>query len=146
MTMTAGTSGLGSGTVRFRISDNWDAPRNGVVMVRWPTPTAGQNLQVAQAGCYYAVTRDTFTFGATGANDAFEVVTMSEPNTCGGPQQNGCVWTAISDAAWITVTSSMPRSGDDRVSFSVAPNPGTVARTGTIAVRGKIVRVSQAGG
>ena len=56
ITMTAGASGTGPGTVRFRLSDNWDAPRNAVVMVRWPTPTAGQNLRIAQAGCYYSVT------------------------------------------------------------------------------------------
>jgi hypothetical protein len=145
ITMTAGTSGSGPGTVRFRVSDNWDVPRNAAVMVRWPTPTAGQNVRIAQAGCYYSVTRDTFTVGATGANDAFEVVTMSEPNTCGGVQQNACVWTAVSDATWITVTSGMPRSGDDRVAFSVAANPETAPRSGAIRVRDKVVRISQAG-
>ena len=143
--MTAGASGSGPGTVRFRLSDNWDAPRNAVVMVRWPTPTAGQNLQIAQAGCHYAVSHDTFSMLAAGGNESFDVLQQSEPYTCGGPQQNACVWTAISDAAWITVTSGMPRSGDDRVSFSVAPNPGTAPRSGTIRVRDKVVRISQAG-
>ena len=143
--MTAGPSGSGPGTVRFRISDNWDPPRNAVVMVRWPTPTAGQNVRVAQAGCYYAVSQATFSMAAAGGSGSFDVLQQSEPYTCGGPLQNACVWTAVSDAAWITVTSSMPRSGDDRVSFSVAPNPAAAPRTGTVRVRDKIVRISQAG-
>ena len=59
--------------------------------------------------------------------------------------QNACVWTAVSDDRWITVLSDMPRSGDDRVSFSVAPNQAAAPRTGTIRVRDKTVRISQAG-
>ena len=51
MSVTSGQSGSGTGSVQLRVSDDWDAPRDGVVMVRWPTPTAGQNLRVSQAGC-----------------------------------------------------------------------------------------------
>jgi hypothetical protein len=54
MNVTGGQSGSGSGVISFTVTDNWDAPRHGVVMVRWPTITAGQNLQVTQAGCYNA--------------------------------------------------------------------------------------------
>lgn len=113
-------------------------------MVRWPTPTAGQNLRVSQAGCYYAVTRDTFTFAAGGGSGTFDVVQQSEPYTCGGPMQNACVWTAISDSAWLS-TSTTPRSGDDRVAFTVAPNGTAATRSGTITVRDKVVRITQGG-
>lgn len=145
ITITAGGSGSGSGTVRFRVADNWDAPRSENVMVRWPTPTAGQNVRVAQAGCYYAVTRDAFAFTASGGTANFDVVQQSEPYTCGGPLQNACVWSATSDSAWITITSSMPRSGDDRVTFTVAPNGTATTRSGTITVRDKVVRITQGG-
>ncbi len=91
-------------------------------MIRWPTPTAGQNLQVSQAGCHYGVSRDSLTFTAAGGTSTFDVVQQSEPYTCGGPLQNACVWTAVADSAWITVTGSMPRVGDDRVTVVVAPN------------------------
>ena len=66
VTVTSGASGSGPGTIRFRVSDNWDPPRDGVVMVRWPTPTAGQNLRVSQAGCFYSVSPSAITIGAAG--------------------------------------------------------------------------------
>jgi len=143
LTVTSGSTGAGSGSVRFRVTDNWAPPRTGLVMVRWPTPTAGQNLRVAQAGCYYAVSRDTFSIGASGGSANFDVIQQSEPYTCGGPLQNACMWSAVSDSSWITVTSSMPRFGDDRVSFTVAPNATGAARSGTITVRDKVVRITQ---
>ena len=143
ITVTAGSSGSGSATVRFRVGDNWDAPRTGIVQIRWPTPTAGQNLRIFQAGCYYAVTRDAFSFAAAGGSGTFDVVQQSEPYTCGGPTQNGCVWSATSDSSWITITSSMPRFGDDRVGFAVAPNATGASRSGNVTVRGKVVRITQ---
>ena len=54
-------------------------------------------------------------------------------------------WTAESDASWITVTSSASSAGSARVSFDVAPNPSTEARTGTLTLAGKTVAVTQAG-
>ena len=59
ISMTAGQSASGPGTARFKITSNYDAPRQGVVMLRWPTPTAGQNVAVSQAGCTYAVSTAT---------------------------------------------------------------------------------------
>lgn len=144
ITIATGQSGSGTGTVRFRISDNYDAPRSGIVMVRWPTPTEGQNVRIAQAGCYYGVSRNSFSLTGSGGTGTFDVVQQSEPYTCGGATQDACVWTAQSDAAWIAVTSSMPRRGDNPVSFSVAPNDGTAERSGTITVRDKAVRITQA--
>lgn len=142
--IVGGQSGSGSGTIAFRVADNWLAPRSGQILVRWPTVTAGQNIRIAQAGCSYAVTPASVAVSASGGSGAFDVYQQSDPYTCGGPLQNGCVWSAVSAVPWITVTSSMPRAGDDRVSFSVAPNTGP-ARTGTITVRNQIVRVNQGG-
>jgi hypothetical protein len=70
---------------------------------------------------------------------------QSQPVTCGGPTQDRCVWTATSDLPWITITTGMPRAGDNPVSFTVAANDGTVAREGRITVRDKIVEITQAG-
>ena len=140
-----GQSGSGPGSITFSVTDNWDAPRSGVVQVRWPTPTAGQNLHVSQAGCRYAVSTTSLSFAAAGGTGTFDVIQQSDPTNCGGPLQNGCMWTAQADASWITVTSGMPRYGDDRVSFTVAPNTGAASRSGTITVRDKTVRITQAG-
>jgi hypothetical protein len=144
ISVVGGQSGVGSGTVRFRVSDNWDAPRQSVVMVRWPTATAGQNLQVRQAGCRYAVSVAAIAVPAAGGSQRFDVVQSSDPISCGGPLQNACVWSAVSSVAWITITSAMPRVGDNPVSFTVAANTGG-ARSGTIRVRDRVVTVTQAG-
>lgn len=141
----SGGSGTGPGAITITYSDNYDAPREGVVMVRWPTPTAGQNVRVTQAGCRYAVTRDTFNIVAAGGAGTFDVIQQSDPNTCGGATQDRCVWTAVSDAPWVTITSSMPRSGDNPVAFTVAPNDSAAVRVGKITVRDKTVVISQAG-
>jgi len=141
----SGTSGSGSATISISYTDNYDAPREGIVMVRWPTPTAGQNLRVAQAGCRYAVSQSAFSFSAAAGTGTFTVIQQSDPTECGGATQDRCIWTAQSRVDWITVTSSMPRSGDNPVAFSVAANDNTAPRTGTIAVRDKVVTITQAG-
>lgn len=141
----SGGAGTGPGVITISYPDNYDAPREGVVMVRWPTPTAGQNIHVAQAGCRYAVGQDAFSVAATGGPGTFNVIQQSDPNTCGGATQDRCVWTATADVPWITVTGSMPRSGDNPVAFIVAANDGTTARVGRINVRDKVVVITQAG-
>jgi hypothetical protein len=145
ITITRGQSGSGTGIVGFRITDNWDAPREGIVMVRWPTPTAGQNVRVRQAGCAYAVTRPSINVGAAGGTETFDVLQVSDPITCGGPTQNACLWTAVAEVPWITITTSQPQVGDNRVTFTVAPNAAAASRSGTIRVRDKSVLVVQAG-
>jgi hypothetical protein len=114
-------------------------------MVRWPTPTAGQNVRVLQAGCLYAVSTAAVSVGAAGGPDRFEVLQHSVPNSCGGPLQNACQWSAHSDVSWITITTTMPQAGDNPVSFTVAANDSTSARSGTITVRDKVVRITQSG-
>jgi hypothetical protein len=145
ITMLTGTSGLGSALIRFAVSANFDAPRASIVRVRWPAPSAGQNLHVAQAGCRYAVSANTFTVPFGGGSLGFEVYQQSDPYTCGGPLQNGCVWSAVSNAEWVVVTSGMPRAGDDHVAFTVAANPGSSPRRATITVRDQVVEIAQSG-
>jgi hypothetical protein len=145
LSVTAGQSGTGPGTISFRVTDNWDASRRANVMVRWPTPTAGQNLRIAQAGCRYAVSSSVISISAGGGQARFDVIQQSDPLECGGPLQNGCLWRADANVPWITVTTSMPQAGDNPVAFTVAANDGTAARTGTITVRDKVVTVTQSG-
>jgi hypothetical protein len=145
ITMTGGTSGSGTGIVRFVVGDNWERPRQGIVQVRWPTVTAGQNLHVAQAGCLYAVSTHAVSIASAGGTGRFDVFQQSEPNTCGGPLQDACRWTAQAEVPWITITTTMPQRGDNPVSFTVSPNPGPAVRVGSIIVRDQVVTVTQAG-
>lgn len=145
ITLPSGASGTGPGAITIAFSENYDAPRDGIVMVRWPTPTAGQNIRLAQAGCLYAVSRSSFSFTAAATSSTFDVIQQSQPNACGGATQDRCIWSAASDVSWITVTSTMPRAGDNPVNFTVAANDSSVPRVGRITVRNKTVTITQAG-
>lgn len=145
LTIVSGASGSGSGQVTFSFSTNFDAPRTGNVRVRWPTPTAGQNVRVNQGGCFYGVSPSSFSFSASAGGGTFAVVQSSEPITCGGPTQDRCLWSAVSEAPWIRVTSSMPVTGDGPVNFIVDANGTGSSRTGTIRVRDKVVQITQGG-
>lgn len=139
-------AGNGAATIRFTLSDNWDAPRQALLMIRWPTPTVGQNVRVSQAGCRYAVSVTDLTIGAAGGPLSFDVLQQSDPLECGGPLQDACVWTALSSAPdWITISSPATQRGDQRVSLVVAENHGAAPRTGVVTVRDKTVTVTQTG-
>jgi hypothetical protein len=145
LTVLSAASGSGPAAVRFTVSDNWDAPRLGVLMLRWPTATAGQNVRVSQAGCRYAVSASSIAAVAAGGAYTFDVLQQSDPLECGGPLQNGCLWSAQSNVPWITVTTSMPRKGDDRVALQIAANDSTAPRTGSLSVRDRTVQIVQSG-
>lgn len=145
LTITSGQSGSGSGRITFSYTSNYLAPRTGLVMVRWPSPTQGQNVRVNQAGCRYGVSQPTTVFPAAGGNGSFQLVQQSDPTECGGPTQDRCVWTAVSRVPWITITTSMPRAGDDTVRFTIAPNTTGSPRTGTITVADQTVQITQGG-
>ena len=146
ISLPGGGSGSGPAVISLTFGDNYDAPREGLVMVRWPAVTAGQNIRIAQAGCTYGVSQSAFSFtSAAAASGSFNVVQQSIPTSCGGATQDRCLWTAVSSVPWITITSSMPRTGDNPVAFTVQANDGSQPRTGTITIRDQTVTVTQAG-
>jgi hypothetical protein len=145
LTIGDGAARTGSGDINAQFPSNYAPPRDGVIAVRWPTITAGQNIRVAQAGCLYATSVSAIAVGATGGSLSFDVLQQAVPNSCGGPLQDACVWSATTTAPWITITSTMPRRGDNPVAFTVAVNTGAQARTATIVVQDKTVLIEQAG-
>ena len=145
LTVDGSAARSGSGTVVLTFGSNYAAPREGLVEVRWPTPSAGQNVRVAQAGCVYATTTSSVAVGAAGGNFSVGVLQQAVPNTCGGPLQDACVWTATSSASWVVITTPMPRQGDQNVAFTVAANTSPQARQATITVQDRVVTIQQAG-
>ena len=147
ITLTGGQSGTGPGVVTFRVSDNWDAPRQSVVELRWPTVTAQQERAAVLPGrLFYAVSTAAINVAPAGGPGRFDVIQVSRARTrAAGRRGSACLWTAQSDVPWIAVTTSMPQAGDNAVSFTVAANATTTARTGRITVRDKIVQITQAG-
>jgi hypothetical protein len=57
----------------------------------------------------------------------------------------GCVWAAVSNDAWITVTTGATGAGPGSVTLSVAANTGTASRTGTVTIGANTFTVTQAG-
>jgi hypothetical protein len=143
MALLGGASGNGPGTIRLGITENWDAPRAGIVMIRDVQGTRLADVSIAQAGCRYTAIPATFTVPGTGGTRSVDVLQQSDPLVCGGPLQHACRWSAVSTVPWLTVLTSMPRIGDAAVTFDVAPHDGAESRAGQIAVRDQVVTVVQ---
>jgi hypothetical protein len=140
----SGNAGSGVGTVAFHATENYAPPRDAVIQVRWPTPSAGQNVRIEQAGCLYAVDPVSAVMPAAGADAYFQVRQMALPGECGGPTQDRCLWTAQPDKPWISIVSS-PGRGDERVYFRVAANDSSASRSGTITVQDQQFQITQMG-
>jgi len=84
--------------------------------------------------CTYSISPTSKTFRASGGKGAVRVSTA-----------NGCDWEATSTYSWITITSGASGSGSGRVSYTVATNPDTTERTGSMDIAGETFTVLQAG-
>jgi hypothetical protein len=136
--------GTGSGTFGFAVAENYAPPRQAVIHVQRPGASDSQTITVAQGGCLYVISPVSTIVQAAGAGGSFDVFPMAQPYECGGPTQDRCVWTAQTDAPWITVLSG---AGNDiaPVNFRVAANDSPSSRSGTIIVRDKVFQITQLG-
>jgi len=139
----SGATGYGSGSITFNIASNPDPPRQGNIEVRWPAPTAGQNVRVKQSGCsYYVGVKD---FGAPAAGGDFRtwVLASSDNPACEGPLQDGCRWTAVSSAPWVTFPGGATHGGVETLVIRVASNPTGDWRRATVTVVDQIIKILQ---
>lgn len=90
----------------------------------------GDNI-LTVGNCAYSVTANNTTFAASGGTGTISVGTST-----------ACGWTAISNSSFITINSGATSSGNNTVSFTVAPTIGA-ARAGTIIVAGQTVTITQ---
>ena len=60
-----------------------------------------------------------------------------------GQTASHCAWQALPDVNWVTITSGSPAIGSGSITFTVAPNPTSVARRGRIAVGMQVFTVKQ---
>jgi hypothetical protein len=125
ISITAGASGNGHGSVRFNVAGNTGAARDGMLVV------AGRTVIVSQAGaCSYNITVAPRSFRDDGGTAVATVTTAA-----------GCSWTATSNSAWIVVPGGN-RSGPGTVSITIQTNSGN-ARTGTVTVAGETFEIEQ---
>ena len=132
LSITAGRSGQGNGTVEFAVAANADpVARTGGIMLN------GSRAQVAQAAseCRYTLTGNSTSLGQAGGTGSVDVRASSAL----------CTWSAASDADWITITSGASGSGDGSVNFRVDATMGPV-RTGALTIAGQTFTVQQASG
>ncbi|MGB7926264.1 MAG: proprotein convertase P-domain-containing protein [Pyrinomonadaceae bacterium] len=99
----------------------------------YPDRTGAYSLSlVNETVCNFSISPTSQGFSSSGGNSSFNVATAS-----------GCAWSAVSNAGWITTSSS--GSGNGTVNYTVAANSGTSQRTGTITVNGRTYTVTQSG-
>ena len=132
LTVTSASSGSGNGAVTFGVAQNFEfAQRVGTLSL------AGQTFTVTQAAatsCAFGLSTGAISMSAAGGSSGLSVTTGA-----------ACDWTAVSDAAWVTITSGTPGSGTGNVGIQVAPNLTVAARVAILTVAGHSVSVTQAG-
>ncbi len=112
------------------------------------TPTATTTYTVAGTNSSGTSTAASATVTVSACSSALNVASASVAATASTGSVNvtsTCAWTATSNASWISITSGASGSGNGIVSYAVAANTSTTARTGTLAIAGKTFTVTQAG-
>jgi hypothetical protein len=133
ITITAGASGVGNGTVRYTVSGNTNTvPLTGTMTI------AGQTVTVNQAagGCIYSLSPSSARFRAAGGSKTVRVRARFPD----------CAWSAVSNDPFITITGGTNGVGNGVISYTVAPNTNSVALSGTMTVAGKTYTVTASAG
>ncbi len=113
-----------------------------------PTTTTSYTVAGTNTGGTGAAVSATVTVNSTTCNPTLATASASAgaaASTGSVSVASTCAWTATSNASWITITSGASGSGNGIVSYSVAANTGTTARTGTLTIAGQTFTVTQAG-
>ena len=85
--------------------------------------------------CSYFIAPTSQSFAKDGGNDSLTMTTASD-----------CRWLAASHADWMTITSANTGAGNGTITYAVSPNSGVPPRTGTIAIAGRTLTVTQESG
>jgi hypothetical protein len=91
-------------------------------------------MRYTGSACSYLVTPSSQSLSQPAGSGSVTVAT-----------QSGCAWTAVSNAAWITVSSGSNGTGNGTVNYSAAENAAAKSRSGTLTIAGKTFTVTQAG-
>ena len=134
LTITAGASGSGNGTVVYAVTANASncLARTGTLTI------AGQTFAVTQApgSGSTALPVTAASVGADASNSSLTVAASA-----------GCNWTANSNVGWLTVTAGSSGTGPGTVAYAFTSNASNcTARVGTLSVAGELFTVTQAAG
>src|SRR6185295_12021848 len=91
------------------------------------------SLTTGTPTCTFNIAPTAQAFSGAGGTATVNVTTPSN-----------CQWTATSNSSFITVNSGANGTGNGVVGFTVAANPTSSPRTGTLTIAGQTFTVSQA--
>lgn len=99
------------------------------------THTAATNVPADCGGtCTFSISPTSASQPATAGTGTVSVTATA-----------GCSWSAVSNAAFITITGGSSGTGNGTVSYSFTANTSTSSRTGTLTIAGQTFTVTQAG-
>lgn len=85
--------------------------------------------------CAYTLSSTSSSFNSAGGTGSVNVTAVA-----------GCSWAATSNDNWISVTSGGSGTNNGTVNYSVALNPGTTQRSGTLTIAGLTFTITQSAG
>ncbi len=131
ITITAGTSGGGNGSLSFTVAPNTTIEsRSGTIAVEDQVLTITQS----RVDCSYSLSSTSATFDSDGGSGT---VSITSPD--------GCSWTASSTSSWIDISSGANGSGSSTLSYTVEANLTVDSRVGSLIIGGEVLTLTQEG-
>jgi uncharacterized protein (TIGR03437 family) len=125
----------GQQTVTVRFEPTTIGNLSGTLSIASTDPASPTTVALTGVGgdpCAATITPTSQSFATAGGSGSVTVTIAS-----------GCNWTATSNASWISITSGASGSGNGTVNYSVATNPTSAARSGTLTIAGLRFAVQQ---
>jgi hypothetical protein len=130
ITFATAATGTGSGGIDYSVAANPNSSSRSATLT-----VAGQSFVVTQAGaaCSATLNPTSQNIAAGGGNGGTAVTVPA-----------GCTWSAVPSAGWITILTGATGSGSGNVTYSVSANSTGSTRSGTVAIGGQLLNVTQA--
>jgi uncharacterized protein (TIGR03437 family) len=103
---------------------------------------SGAGIVMAPAAVTAALNTCTYALAPSGT---VSLAAGAATQTVQVTADSGCSWNASSHSAWIGIASGAGGTGNGTVSYTVAANTTAAQRTGTVAIAGMTLTVTQAG-
>lgn len=128
VTSPAQGRGSGNGLVTFTVRANAGAARTGTIQVG----PLRFSVQQSAGACSQTLSLTQVNLPATGGNGTVQVTSP-------------CLWTASSNATWISITGGGSADRDGTLAYSVQANTQAQPRSGTIRIGNQTFTVNQTG-
>lgn len=132
ITITAGASGTGKGTVSYLVASNTDTlALSGTMTIAGQTFTVDQ----AAAACEVSLSETNAGFSAAGGSSSVAVLANG----------TNCIWKADVSGGFIMITSGTNGVGDGAIDYTVDADEKTAGRKGAITVGKEKLIITQSG-